>query len=103
MNHVVFIPSLSNSLSSRGVPTSPANIPLEISSGESSPPYDPSQPATASKSTPKAHSICFPAIIPYPMIQFNRLRLRRHRLAMTEEWYVGVGGLSTGAGLHLCR
>ena len=44
-------------LSSRGVPTSPAKRPREMSSGESSPPYEPSQPATASTSTPYATKI----------------------------------------------
>ena len=52
MNQVVFMSYLSNSFSRRGVPTSPANRPREMSSGESSPPYEPSQPATASTSTP---------------------------------------------------
>src|SRR5881296_3943041 len=56
-NHVVLMPKRSNSLTSRGVPTSPENMPREMSSGESSPPYDPSQPATASTSTPNAHRI----------------------------------------------
>ena len=44
MNHDVGIPSLSNSLTMRGTPTSPANSPREISQGESCPPYDPSRP-----------------------------------------------------------
>src|SRR5256885_286743 len=52
MNQVVFRPYLWNSLSSRSEPTSPANMPREMSSGESSPPYEPSQPPTASTSTP---------------------------------------------------
>lgn len=69
MNHVVLMLYFLNSLSMRGTPTSPANIPLVISLGESSPPYDPSlrgsvnlrslrgvegtdQPLTASTSTP---------------------------------------------------
>src|SRR3989442_3318504 len=56
-NHVVLMPKRSNSFTSRGVPTSPENMPREMSSGESSPPYDPSQPATASTSTPNAHRI----------------------------------------------
>ena len=43
---------LANSLTRRGTPTSPANSPREMSSGESSPPYEPSQPATASTSIP---------------------------------------------------
>lgn len=42
MNQVVFMSYFLNSLSMRGTPTSPANIPLVISFGESSPPYDPS-------------------------------------------------------------
>ena len=44
MNHVVRMSYLSNSFSSRRVPTSPAKTPREMSSGESSPPYEPSQP-----------------------------------------------------------
>src|SRR5690554_844160 len=56
-NHVVLISKRSNSFTRRGTPTSPANMPREMSSGESSPPYDPSQPATASTSTPKPHNI----------------------------------------------
>ena len=38
MNHVVVSPAFSNRSSSRGVPTSPAKSPREMSSGESSPP-----------------------------------------------------------------
>ena len=38
MNHVVRRPYLSKSFSSRGVPTSPAKSPREMSSGEFSPP-----------------------------------------------------------------
>src|SRR6266511_4013808 len=59
MNQVVFKPYLSNSLSRRRVPTSPANSPREMSSGESSPPYEPSQPATASTSMPMQQKISF--------------------------------------------
>src|SRR5437763_15218176 len=59
MNHVVFRLYLSNSLSRRGVPTSPANIPREMSSGESSPPYEPSHRATASTSMPMQQKISF--------------------------------------------
>ena len=59
MNHVVFRPYLSNSFSRRGDPTSPANMPREMSSGESSPPYEPSQPATASTSMPMQQKISF--------------------------------------------
>src|SRR5713101_5254625 len=56
-NQVVLMPKRSNSRTSRGVPTSPENMPREMSSGEFSPPYEPSQPATASTSTPNAHRI----------------------------------------------
>ena len=52
-------PSLSNNRTMRGKPTSPANSPRLMSQGESSPPYEPSQPATASTSTPKAQRISF--------------------------------------------
>jgi hypothetical protein len=52
INQVVFMSYLSKRFSSRGVPTSPANMPLDMSSGESSPPYEPSHPATASMSIP---------------------------------------------------
>ncbi len=38
MNQVVLMPQRSNSFSSRGDPTSPENIPREMSQGESSPP-----------------------------------------------------------------
>ena len=38
MNQVVLRSYFSKSLSNRGVPTSPENMPLEMSSGESSPP-----------------------------------------------------------------
>jgi hypothetical protein len=38
MNQVVFMSYLSNIFSSRLVPTSPAKMPREMSSGESSPP-----------------------------------------------------------------
>src|SRR5918999_3285441 len=64
MNHVVRRSYLSKSLSNLGVPTSPENMPLEMSSGESSPPYDPSQPATASMSMPMEQKISFSAIHP---------------------------------------
>src|SRR4051812_38085395 len=63
MNHVVLIPRRPNSLSRRGLPTSPAKRPREISSGESSPPYEPSHPATASTSTPNPHKISFAIIL----------------------------------------
>src|SRR5437879_5319915 len=53
MNQLVLMPYRSNSLSIRGIPTSPANTPRWMSLGESSPPYEPSQPATASTSTPR--------------------------------------------------
>ena len=52
MNQVVLMPNRSNRRSRRGEPTSPANMPRDISHGLSSPPYEPSQPATASTSTP---------------------------------------------------
>src|ERR1700728_4411210 len=74
MNQVVLIPKRSNSFSRRGLPNSPENSPREISSGESSPPYDPSQPATASTSTPNPHRISF-AMTPssaFPTDQFFR-------------------------------
>src|SRR6185437_2668013 len=54
MNQVVRRPCRRNSSSSRGVPTSPANRPRLMSFGEFSPPYEPSQPPTASTSTPYA-------------------------------------------------
>lgn len=47
MNHVALMLYLSKSLSRRWVPMVPAQRPLLISLVESSPPYDPSQPATA--------------------------------------------------------
>src|SRR3954453_3725448 len=56
-NQVVLMPQRRKSSRRRGEPTSPANRPREMSSGESSPPYEPSQPATASTSTPKPHRI----------------------------------------------
>src|SRR5438132_12892157 len=59
MNQVVFSPYFSNSFSRRSDPTSPANSPREMSSGESSPPYEPSHPATASTSTPMQQKISF--------------------------------------------
>src|SRR5690606_41432834 len=55
MNHEAGISYFWNSFSSRGVPISPANIPRWMSEGESSPPYEPSHPPTASMSTPKTH------------------------------------------------
>src|SRR4051794_13938296 len=58
-----------NSSRMRGTPTSPANTPREMSSGESSPPYEPSQPPTASMSTPKATKISLViavALLPEP-------------------------------------
>src|SRR5438105_4286266 len=64
MNHVTFIPYLSNSFRSRGEPTSPAKRPREMSSDESSPPYEPSHPATASTSTPTEHRIFFDIVCP---------------------------------------
>src|SRR3954469_16313990 len=57
INQVVLTPSRANGFSGGGLPTSPAKRPREMSSGESSPPYEPSQPATASTSTPKAQRI----------------------------------------------
>src|SRR5918999_1706453 len=62
MNHEVLSLYLSNSLSKRGTPTSPAKSPREISSGESSPPYEPSHPPTASTSIPYASLIFLVAI-----------------------------------------
>src|SRR5215212_4935648 len=59
MNQVVRRPYLSNILSSRGLPISPAKRPRVMSQGESSPPYDPNQPATASTSMPMQHMISF--------------------------------------------
>ena len=52
MNQEVRMPNLSKSRTMRGTPTSPAKRPREMSQGESSPPYEPSQPATASTSIP---------------------------------------------------
>src|SRR5260370_22014625 len=52
MNQLVLRFSRSTTLSRRIEPPSPANMPREMSSGESSPPYEPSQPPTASTSTP---------------------------------------------------
>src|SRR3954452_13286821 len=63
INQVVLTPSRANSFSRRGLPTSPAKRPREMSSGESSPPYEPSQPATASTSTPKPHRISFATVL----------------------------------------
>src|SRR5215212_3489944 len=63
MNHVVLMPSRANNFRRRGLPTSPAKRPREMSSGESSPPYEPSQPATASTSTPKPHRISFATVL----------------------------------------
>src|SRR6478609_934335 len=63
INQVVLMPSRANSFSRRGLPTSPAKRPREMSSGESSPPYEPSQPATASTSTPKPHRISFATVL----------------------------------------
>ena len=72
MNQVVLIPQRSNSCSRRGEPTSPANMPRLMSHGLSSPPYEPSQPATASTSMPKATKISLAMpVLPFP------LRLRR--------------------------
>src|SRR3954469_24739781 len=63
INQVVLMPSRANSFRRRGLPTSPAKRPREMSSGESSPPYEPSQPATASTSTPKPHRISFATVL----------------------------------------
>src|SRR5699024_2948011 len=49
----------------RGTPTSPANIPRDMSPGESSPPYDPSQPPTASTSMPNATKISLDIVSPF--------------------------------------
>src|SRR5215210_7921711 len=65
MNQVVLRSYLSKSWSNLGVPTSPENMPLEMSSGESSPPYEPSQPATASMSMPMEQNISFCAVTPH--------------------------------------
>jgi hypothetical protein len=54
---VVVRPYFLNIFNRRGEPTSPANMPREMSSGESSPPYEPSQPPTASTSTPNVTKI----------------------------------------------
>src|SRR5215212_6364252 len=59
MNQVVRRPYLSNILRRRGLPISPAKRPRVMSQGESSPPYDPNQPATASTSMPMQHMISF--------------------------------------------
>src|SRR3954469_17474686 len=55
MNQVAGTSYFWKSLSRRGVPTSPENSPRWMSDGESSPPYEPSQPPTASMSTPNTH------------------------------------------------
>src|SRR5690348_10674318 len=59
MNQVVRRSYLSKSLRRRREPTSPAKRPREMSSGESAPPYEPSQPATASTSMPMQQKISF--------------------------------------------
>src|SRR5438034_9077453 len=59
MNHVVLMRNLSKSFRRRGPPTSPAKRPREMSSGESSPPYEPSHPPTASTSMPYATLMSF--------------------------------------------
>jgi hypothetical protein len=46
--HVVVMPYFLNIFRSRGTPTSAAKHPREMSPAESSPPYDPSQPALQS-------------------------------------------------------
>src|ERR1041384_7032681 len=63
MNRVALMLCALKSWRRRGVPTSPAKRPREMSSGESSPPYEPSQPATASTSTPKPHRISFTTVL----------------------------------------
>src|SRR5713226_6923212 len=84
MNQLILRPYLSKSFSRRGTPTSPANSPREMSSGESSPPYEPSHPATASTSTPMEQKISF-AIGPpswvlqrYDMCALCGVLLERH-------------------------
>src|SRR5690349_10967385 len=77
MNQVVLSPFRSNSFSSRGDPTSPAKRPREMSSGESSPPYEPSQPATASTSTPNPQRISFAIFVSPPLWPPGRCRLNR--------------------------
>lgn len=56
-NQLWVMPRRRNSSSRRGTPTSPANTPREMSQGESCPPYEPSQPPTASTSVPNATRI----------------------------------------------
>lgn len=56
INHVVLISNFSKSLRRRTEPTSPAKRPREMSFALSCPPYEPSQPATASTSIPKLRS-----------------------------------------------
>jgi hypothetical protein len=59
MNQLVLRSYFSKSFSRRGVPTSPAHTPRWMSYGESAPPYEPIQPATASMSIPIVAKISF--------------------------------------------
>src|SRR6266545_2024674 len=90
MNQVVFRPYLSKSLSRRRVPTSPANTPREMSSGESSPPYEPSQPATASTSTPMLQKMFF-AMSP-PSWCYNATAMCALCGALLDEHWAEQGG-----------
>src|SRR4051794_39438961 len=72
MNHVVLRPCRSKSFKRRGMPISPAKRPREMSSGEFSPPYEPSQPATASTSTPNAHRISLAILKTSPVADARR-------------------------------
>src|SRR5579862_926934 len=78
MNQLAGTPCFWKRCSSRGVPTSPENIPRWMSDGESSPPYEPSQPPTASMSTPNTAMISL-GNAPSPC-SLGRSRSRRHRL-----------------------
>src|SRR4051812_45498301 len=105
MNHVVLMPYLSNSLSRRGAPTSPANMPWregaladachtlhihrltrEMSPGESSPPYEPSLVGGETRFD------CEPGGVLVQPCQLTTLRQHRRRLRMrlgyVEAWFL---------------
>ena len=63
MNHVALMLYLSKSFNILRVPCVPAQRPREMSLAESSPPYEPSQPATASMSTPYEQRIRFGILV----------------------------------------
>src|SRR5690625_2707464 len=97
VNQVARMSSRSNSVKSLGTPSSPAKMPRWMSLIESSPPYEPSQPPTASMSTPNDAKILLATIPPLPVTVSAPLTGTSPTLRATGR---PVTGLSAGEQRH---